>query len=222
MNKFFIKIRYFFIFYKSKFLKKKIYKLGRHHAADFKNKVKEYNFTVFWFMNNLEIFNYYLPRDTNKSFNYLEIGSYEGMSLLYALEKYKNAKITAIDLWNNSKIELLFNENIKKYSNLLKIKSDSIIALRELNKKKQKFNYIYIDGFHDGSHVIVDAIEAFKLLDINGIMILDDFMQDDKNISYQSYEGIFYFLELFRKEIKVLYFQNILVLKKIQERWPSG
>ena len=129
-----------------------------------------------------------------------------------ALEKYKNAKITAIDLWNDSKIELLFNENIKKNSNLLKIKSDSIIALRELNKKKQKFNYIYIDGFHDGSHVIVDAIEAFKLLDINGIMILDDFMQDDKNISYQSYEGIFYFLELFRKEIKVLYFQNIYQL----------
>jgi hypothetical protein len=53
-------------------------------------------------------------------------------------------------------------------------------------------------------------------------MILDDFMQDDKNIAYQSYEGIFCFLELFRKEIKVLYFQNILVLKKIQERWPSG
>ena len=76
-------------------------------------------------------------------------------------------------------------ENIKKYSNLLKIKSDSIIALRELNKKKQKFNYIYIDGFHDGSHVIVDAIEAFKLLDINGIMILDDFMHkaQERNIS---------------------------------------
>ena len=53
-------------------------------------------------------------------------------------------------------------------------------------------------------------------------MILDDFMQDDKNISYQSYEGLFYFLELFRKEIKILYLQNILVLKKIQERWPSG
>ena len=222
MNKFFIKVKYFLIFYKSKLLKKKIYTFGSRALVDFKNKLKEYNFSVFWFMNNFEIFNYFLPTDTNKSFTYLEIGSYEGMSLLYTLEKYKHANITAIDLWNDNNIETSFNKNTNKYINLIKIKSDSIIALRELNKNNKKFNYIYIDGFHDGSHVIVDAIEAFKLLDINGLMILDDFMQDDKNIAYQSYEGIFYFLELFRKEIKILYFQNILVLKKIRERWPSG
>ncbi len=165
-------------------------------------------------MNNLEIFNYFLPRDYNKSYNYLEIGSYEGMSLLYVLEKYKNAKVTSIDLWDDSAIEFSFNKNINNYLNLIKIKSDSIIALRKLNKEKKEFDYIYIDGLHEGTHVIVDAIEAFKLLNINGIMILDDFMQDDNNISYQSYEGIFYFLELFKKEIKILYFQNILVLKK--------
>ena len=222
MNKFFIKIRYFFIFYKSKILKNKIFKSGNHIAVDFKSKIKKYNFNVFWFLNNLEIFNYFFPRDLNKSFTYLEIGSYEGMSLLYILERYKNAKITAIDLWNDSDIELSFNKNTNKYLNIKKIKSDSIIALRELNKNKEKFSYIYVDGYHDGTHVIVDAIEAFKLLDINGIMILDDFMQVDKNIIYQSYEGIFYFLRLFRKEIKILYFQNILVLKKIKERWPRG
>ena len=222
MNKFFIKVKYFLIFYKSKLLKKKIYTFGSRVAVDFKNKLKEYNFTVFWFMNNIEIFNYFLPTDSNKSFTYLEIGSYEGMSIFYILERYKNVKVTAIDLWNDSNIEISFNKNTNKYSNLIKIKSDSIIALRELNKNKEKFNYIYVDGFHDGAHVIVDAIEAFKLLDINGIMILDDFMQVDKNIAYQSYEGILYFLRLFRKEIKILYFQNILVLKKIKERWPSG
>ena len=214
MNKFFIKAKYFFIFYRSKFLKKKIYNLGKESKLEFKNTIKRYNFTTFWFLNNLEIFNYFLPRDYNKSYNYLEIGSYEGMSLLYVLEKYKNAKITSIDLWNDSDIESSFNKNINNYSNLIKIKSDSIISLRELNKKNKKFDYIYIDGLHEGTHVIVDAIEAFKLLDLNGIMIFDDFMQDDKNISCQSYEGIFYFLELFKKQIKILYFQNILVLKR--------
>ena len=214
MNKFFIKVRYFFLFYKSKFLKKKIFNLGKNSKLEFKKKIQGYNFNTFWFLNNLEIFNYFLPRDYNKCFYYLEIGSYEGMSLLYVLERYKNSKVTSIDLWNDYDIELSFNKNINNYSNLIKIKSDSIIALRELNKKNKKFDYIYIDGLHEGTHVIVDAIEAFKLLDINGIMIFDDFMQDDKNISYQSYEGIFYFLELFKKEIKILYFQNILVLKK--------
>jgi hypothetical protein len=214
MNKFFIKVRYFFIFYSSKLLKKKIFNLGKYNALDFKEKIKKYNFTTFWFLNNLEIFNYFLPKDYSRSFNYLEIGSYEGMSLLYILNRYKNSKITSIDLWDNQSIEISFDNNVASYSNLIKIKSDSIIALRELNKKNKKFEYIYIDGLHEGSHVIVDAIEAFKLLNVNGIMIFDDFMQDDKNIFYQSYEGIFYFLELFRREIEILYFQNILVLKK--------
>ena len=222
MNKFFIKVRYFFIFYRSKFLKRKIYNLGKKAKLEFKNKIQKYNFTSFWFLNNLEIFNFFLPRDHNKSYNYLEIGSYEGMSLLYILEKYKNAKITSIDIWNDRAIEFSFNKNTNNYENLIKIKSDSIIALRQLNKKNKKFDYIYVDGLHIGTHVIVDAIEAFKLLNLNGVMIFDDFMQDDKNISYQSYEGIFYFLELFKKEIKILYFQNILVLKKKKERWPRG
>ncbi len=222
MNKFFIKLRFFFIFFKSKILKKKIYKFGNHSRLDFENKIKQYTFSAFWFMNNLEIFHYFLPKNLNKSFTYLEIGSYEGMSLLYVLERYKNARITAIDLWSDSKTKTLFDKNTSKYSDLIKIKSDSIIALRKLNKINKKFDYIYVDGLHDGLHVIVDAIEAFKLLNTNGVMILDDFMQDDKNISYQSYEGIFYFLELFKNEIKILYFQNILVLKKIPERWPSG
>ena len=138
MNKFFIKVRYFFIFYRSKFLKKKIYNLGKKSKLEFKKKIQGYNFTTFWFINNLEIFNYFLPRDCNKSFYYLEIGSYEGMSLLYVLERYKNSKVTSIDLWNDNDIELSFNKNINNYSNLIKIKSDSIIALREFNKKKKK------------------------------------------------------------------------------------
>ena len=71
-----------------------------------------------------------------------------------------------------------------------------------------------MDGLHEGSHLIVDAIESFKILKKNGIMIIDDFMQDEQSLLYQSYQGIFYFLELFKKEIEILYFQNILVLKK--------
>jgi hypothetical protein len=214
MNKFFIKIRYFFVFYKSKFLKKKIFKIGEDDSFKFKEKIKKYNFSTFWFLNNIEIFNYFLPKNSKKSFNYLEIGSYEGMSLLYVLEKYKKAKVSCVDLWNNLNIEKNFKKNINKYLNVKKIKSDSIIALRKLNQENKKFDYIYVDGLHEGSHLIVDAIESFKILKKNGIMIIDDFMQDEQSLLYQSYQGIFYFLELFKKEIEILYFQNILVLKK--------
>ena len=75
---------------------------------------------------------------------------------------------------------------------------------------------------HEGTHVLIDAIKSFKLLKINGIMIFDDFMQHDKNLLHKSYEGIYHFLKLFKKKIKILYFQNILVIKKINKNKKSN
>lgn len=95
---------------------------------------------------------------------------------------------------------------------------DSIIALRKLKDTNREFDYIYVDGLHEGTHVLMDAIQSFKILKIDGIMIFDDFMQYDKNLLYKTYEGIYYFLKLFKKQIKILYFQNILIIKKINKK----
>ena len=80
--------------------------------------------------------------------------------------------------------------------------------------KKQDFDFIYVDGLHNGEHVIVDAIESFKLLKKGGKIMFDDFMSEDKNLNYQTREGLFYFLLFFKREIKILYFQNVLVIEK--------
>ena len=137
------------------------------------------------------------------------------MSLLNILDQYKNVRATSIDLWSDSEIEKVFDQNLKNFNNLEKIKIDSIIALRKLKDNNREFDYIYVDGLHEGTHVLIDAIQSFKLLKINGIIIFDDFMQYDKSLLYKSYEGIYSFLKLFKKQIKILYFQNILVVKKI-------
>ena len=118
-------------------------------------------------------------------------------------------------MWSDSEIEKVFDQNLKNFNNLEKIKIDSIIALRKLKDNNREFDYIYVDGLHEGTHVLIDAIQSFKLLKINGIIIFDDFMQYDKSLLYKSYEGIYSFLKLFKKQIKILYFQNILVVKKI-------
>jgi hypothetical protein len=208
MSKLFIKFRFFFYFIKSKFLKKKIYS-DKTQLNLFKKLILKYNFKSFWFLNNFQIFEYFLPKDLNKKFNYLEIGTYEGLSLLYVLHKYKKTNATGIDVIN------ILNKKVKSFKNLRMLKSDSIIALRKLNQKKQRFDYIYVDGFHHGEHTIVDAIESFKLLEYQGIMIFDDFMSVDSKLKYQCSEGLYYFLRFFNKEIKILYFQNLLVIKKI-------
>ena len=208
MSKLFIKFRFFYYFIKSKFLKKKIHS-DKTQLNLFKKLILKYNFKNFWFLNNFYIFEYFLPKNLNKKFNYLEIGTYEGLSLLYVLHKYKKINATGIDIIN------ILNKKVKSFKNLRMLKSDSIIALRKLNEKNQRFDYIYVDGFHHGEHAIVDAIESFKLLKYEGIMIFDDFMSVDHELKYQCRTGLYYFLNFFRKEIKILYFQNVLVIKKI-------
>ena len=214
MNRLFIKLEFFFYFFKSKILKKNIFTSEEINTLNFKKNLSEYKFKDFWFLNNIEIINFFLPKSKDIKFDYLEIGSHEGMSLLNILEQYKNVRATCIDLWSDIVVEKVFDENFKNFQNLEKIKSDSVIALRKLNDNNREFDYIYIDGLHEGTHVLIDAIQSFKLLKINGIIIFDDFMQHDKSLLYKSYEGIYCFLKLFKKQIKILYFQNILVVKK--------
>ena len=218
MNRLYIKLEFFFYFFKSKILKKKIFNYEKINSLNFKKKISQYKFNDFWFLNNLEIISYFLPKLQDSAFDYLEIGSHEGMSLINILEKYKNVQAIAVDLWSDDAIEKIFDENVKNFNNLEKIKSDSIIALRKLKDINREFDYIYIDGLHEGTHVLIDAIQSFKLLKINGIIIFDDFMQYDKSLLYKSYEGIYCFLKLFKKQIKILYFQNILVIKKINKK----
>ena len=209
MSRLFIKFKFFFYFYKSKFLKKKIYE-DKSKLDLFKKLAEKYKFKKIWFFNNFQIFEYFLPKNLNKKFRYLEVGSYEGLSLFYILTKYKKVNVVAIDVIN------IINKKIKNLKNFQFIKSDSIIALRKLVKKNKKFNYIYIDGLHHGEHVIVDAIESFKILQHNGIMIFDDFMSIDKNLTHQTFKGLLYFLNFFKKEIRILYLQNVLVIRKIR------
>ena len=78
------------------------------------------------------------------------------------------------------------------------------------------YDFIYVDGSHNGEDVIVDAIESFKILKTNGIMIFDDAMvKFDTNKKYQAYVGVIFFLKMFKKQIKILYLKNIILIKKI-------
>lgn len=216
-----IKLNYLFEYINSKATKNRITINFSECVSKFKDLVEKKNkrFNDTWFLNNLMIFEYFFPKKNNK-FKYLEIGCHEGMSLFYVLENYKKVSAIGIDIWGGRKkyslVEKTFDNNIFGYKNFSKVKKDSIIALREFNHSKLFFDYIYIDGLHHGEHVIVDAVESFKILKKNGIMIFDDFLQFDRNRKYQTYQAIFYFLKFFKNDLRILYFQNILVIRKIR------
>lgn len=209
---------------KSKKLKKKI--KNQIIFNEFKEIIKDKKFTTKWFLNNYKIFGFFLPSDFDKEFNYLEIGSFEGMSALFVNSFWKNSNVTCIDTWKVSNdesqilnynfihIEQTFDTNLKNY-NVNKIKSDSKSALKKLKKKKLYYSYIYIDGSHNGLDIYNDAKLSFELLNLNGIIIFDDVQNIYDGINFQPHQAFQKFYNLYKYKIKILYLKNIAIIKKI-------
>ena len=222
---FFLKLKYFLHYYKSKALKKRCKKDYASQKKIFEQKLDHKNFSQKWFLNNFEIFTFFLPKDKSLKFDYLEVGCYEGLSSFYVLSEYKFVNAFFLDLWDmpnpNSKtlshnfglIEKAFDQNLSGFD-FKKMKNDSVISMRKLLKENVHFDFIYIDGSHNGEDILSDAIEAFKILKVNGLMFFDDFLQHDDNRILQSYVGIDKFLSLYSDYLKIEYFQNNLVVRK--------
>ena len=135
----------------------------------------------------------------------LEIGSYEGASTCYLIQKLaqeNSIEIHCIDAWNiemgddtdykhygsnvdMSAVESRFRQNTKLAIEKVSKKVDLVVhkgfsddQLSKLlsNGKKNYFDFIYIDGSHLGPDVLCDAVLSFRLLKIGGVMAFDDYL----------------------------------------------
>lgn len=122
---------------------------------------------------------------------FLEIGSFTGDSAVYMLENILtsgSSKLSCIDTWAGSiehagelkekftmgEVEKRFDERIEPFKNkVYKHKSTSQDWL--INNRSNQFDFIYIDGDHTANTVLSDAVLAWDLLKVNGIMAFDDY-----------------------------------------------
>ena len=229
---FILKIKYLIHFYKSKLIKNKCKKVYHNQKIKFDKIISKKNFSNKWFLNNIDLFNFFLPKNKNENFDYLEIGCFEGLSSFYILSEYKNVNAFLLDIWGtpdkNSElshidfnlIENTFDKNLSEF-NFVKMKGDSVISMKKLLSQNKSFDFIYIDGSHNGEDILSDAIEAFKILNDDGLIFFDDFLQHDHGRNIQSYQGIGKFLDLYSKFLVIEYFQNSLVIRK-KNNWRDG
>ena len=142
----------------------------------------------------------------------LEIGSYEGASACYLIQKLAQEnpiEIHCIDAWNiemgddtdykhygsnvdMSAVESSFRQNTKLAIEKVSKKVDLVVhkgfsddQLSKLlsNGKRNYFDFIYVDGSHLGPDVLCDAVLSFRLLKINGVMAFDDYLWPSANKS---------------------------------------
>jgi predicted O-methyltransferase YrrM len=205
----------------------------------------KYELTNNWFEVSKSVWDSLIPQ-LNPT-RILEIGSYEGASICYLIEKLamsQDIEIHCVDTWeggvehqeggwvqtNMSLVEKRFHNNIKIAVNEVNHAVDIVIhkelsdlALSKLiaEGKANYFDFIYIDGSHQATDVLCDALLSFRLLKNNGIIVFDDYLwQEQLPIGIDPLRcpkiAIDAFTNIYSRKIKVLSAPlNQLYVKKI-------
>jgi predicted O-methyltransferase YrrM len=172
-------------------------------------------------LNTNVIFEDVIKQIKNKHLKILEIGSFTGTSLvniLYRLPETYTAiaidNFSLDDTGKSDKIDLktikkIFYENINNSnlsSRVILIEDDSSLAMSDMIKNNIKFDFIYVDGSHKCLDVMCDIIQSWELLDVGGILALDDVTWFPKN--YNEFDipikAVQLFADKYNKRFKVL------------------
>lgn len=106
-----------------------------------------------------------------------EIGSYEGRSALWFLANvltHEWSDLWCFDLWEQDApdVERRFDSNLRGQTRVRKVKGDRW----ELAKLPPAyFDAIYIDGDHRSFAVLTDAVVAWRVLKVGGVLMFDDY-----------------------------------------------
>lgn len=197
------------------------------HSAYGGNNNEEYQFTSDWFSSNIPVWKSLIEQF--RPARILEVGSFEGRSTCYLIEncsKIGPIEIYCVDTWEGGvehdknamgEVERRFDHNsalAKRQAShsvsVTKMKKTSTEALSEMIARRDAaFDFVYIDGSHQAPDVLADAVLAFKMLRVGGIMIFDDYLwrlgpdgqQDPLNMPKPAIDA---FVNMFQRKLRVI------------------
>jgi len=206
----------------------KIYAKGED--ASTKEYKKQYTFTTNWFTHKIPLWTRILKEFKGKpDVTYLEIGTFEGRSALWLLENIltnPSSKLIIIDAFEeNTYKTFTSNINLSGEANKFKILSGfSTDKIKEL--PLNSIDLSYIDGSGKGIVMLSDLVNTWNLLKVDGIIIcsryaLDARLREALELRPNDpgpYEAIDAFLKLYKPYIKVLAFEeNVVIFRKIRQ-----
>lgn len=172
-----------------------------------------------WFTNqpaesNFSKFLLHLKGQPNLTF--LQLGAYLGHASVWLLKEVltrASSTLIDVDIWRNSgeigyetldfeKIFELYKVNMIQFPNVQFYRTTS---LEFLSNDKRFYDFIYIDGAHDSTSVLIDAELSLKRLKSGGIIAFDDYLWDlDPNPNGCPRKGIDMFIDKHSKEIEII------------------
>lgn len=198
--------------------------------------MSEYQFTKDWFNWAPQVWEQlipHLPERTEDGRYFIEIGSFEGRSMVWIAENMMQDGdyLTCIDTWEGGEehgaedmgtVEERFDHNVAvlegKYPerSVSKYKGTSVERLAEiLGGGTEDADFIYIDGSHIAKDVLTDACMAWPLLKPKGLMVFDDYMWGNpRDILHRPKIAIDAFCNLFAEEAEIVHVGYQLVVRK--------
>ncbi len=151
----------------------------------------------------------------------LEIGTYEGRSATWIAQNLLNnpdSHLICIDPNQSDNIFSRWKRNLEvtgRATQVSLVPDLSQVVLPQLDQNA--FDFIYIDGDHHGSAVIVDACNSWRLLKTDGILIFDDYEWTAPGYAPHELPGpaIDYFLSLYHQELIILEMDYQVIVRKI-------
>jgi hypothetical protein len=192
---------------------------GQGQPAKTAPSSKPYRFTADWFSADIPKWEKYLaPFKGKPNLCYLEIGVFEGRSVVWMLENiltHPTARFTCIDPFFGD-LMARFKENLKISGSL-----DKATIIKGFSQKKLKdlapdsFHIIYIDGSHSAADVLADAVLSWPLLKNGGLLIFDDYAwRPEIPLELRPQPAIEVFLTAYRNRLEVLDLSYQAIFKK--------
>jgi predicted O-methyltransferase YrrM len=183
-----------------------------------------YRFTAAWHLKQVSLWQQAFADVKGKSgLRYLEVGAYEGRSLLWMAENVLTdpaSELVAIDIFVGD-YEENFDHNVSRSEardRIHKRKGRSSDILRD--PSLGMFDIIYIDASHVASDVLIDAVLAWPRLRVGGLLVFDDYGWTGRKTSPLPPEllprmAIDAFMGANRYEVELLHIDYQVVLRRV-------
>lgn len=168
----------------------------------------DYEFTNRWFDTSARgIWDQLMPRI--RPTRVLEIGSYEGASACYLIDtlaREQPIELHCVDTWaggvehqadgsaasDMGAVERRFRANVDRACSraahpvtleIHKGLSDDVLPALLAKGRRGGFDFVYVDGSHQAPDVLADAVLAFRLVRVGGVIAFDDYLWSE-NLPY--------------------------------------
>jgi len=145
-----------------------------------------------WFSSKAWAWHRLLAPYADRPIEVLEVGVFEGRSVIFMLESLPRSRVTELDNFSLKKgwtstqgitleidSEEAFRLNTANYGDRVRtLVANTWLGLTQLIEERARFDIVFIDASHTMPDVLADTLPAWRLLKPGGLFIWDDFLLD--------------------------------------------